>query len=315
MIEKIAIRNWQSLRSVDLELGRLTVIVGPSNSGKSAFIRALRAAASNVRGAGHITRGAKSAAVTVHTGEAIVTLERTETSGLYRVVDVTTGEERVFTKLGGSVPEAVTAALRIDPAPTNGASVNFAGQFDRPYLLAESGAAVARELGELTNVNTILSAVGEANKRKNRLAATLRTREADLAALRTQAAAFATLPARLAAYERAERHAEGAARINDQAQRLRRALDTLIVAQGVLARSSVLPEVPRDDAVRAAQDRLGRFRGLVRTWIGANHAVAAATAAVDQAAATEADLHTELHDARAAAGDQPCPTCGRPMQP
>ena len=47
MIERVHIQGFQSLADVDLELGGFTVIQGKSNSGKSAFIRALRAVVTN----------------------------------------------------------------------------------------------------------------------------------------------------------------------------------------------------------------------------------------------------------------------------
>ncbi len=312
MIGRVTVDNWQSLRSIDLELGRFTVIVGPSSSGKTALIRALRALASNVRGGGQITRGAKAAAVTVYTDRFKVTLERSESSGLYRIVDLATGAEQVFTKLAGGVPEAVTAALGIQPAPTNGASINFAGQFDRPYLLDDSGAAVARVLGELTNVTTIFEAVREANRRRTAFAALLRTRTDDLAALRAQAAGYATLPARMAVCADAEKRAETAVQLQDQIRRLRRATDTLAVAEGVLARHQALPGVPADAGMLAAKARLDAYKTLLRTWIEGANRTAAATAAIDQAAADESALHDELHALLVAAGT--CPTCQQPVE-
>lgn len=310
MLEKIAVRNFQSLRAVDLDLGRFTVIVGASSSGKTALMRALRAVASNLRGGGSITRGAKSAAITVHTSDHIVTLERTETSGLYRVITLATGTEQTYTKLAGAVPETVTRALGVDPVPTTGTSVNFAGQFDRPFLLDDSGANVARELGELTNVTTILHAVREANRRRNTYAATLKTREADLSALREQARTFTDLPTRLAACERAQAAEQAAQDIAGRIERLRKATDTLAVAEAVLTRL-VLRPVPDATALLSAHNRLNTYHGLLRTISTATAATTAATTTAEQATATEIHLHTELHTTLVAAGT--CPTCLRPV--
>lgn len=49
MIRRIQIKNFGSLLDVDVELGPLTVLVGPNAAGKSMFLRALRALAKLLR--------------------------------------------------------------------------------------------------------------------------------------------------------------------------------------------------------------------------------------------------------------------------
>lgn len=311
MLERVEIHGWQSLRSATLELGRFTVIVGASSSGKSALIRALRAVSSNMRGSGQITRGAKKAAITVRTDRHVVTLERAETSGCYRIVDTATGAEQVFTKLAGQVPDEVTAALRIAPTPTGGTSINFAGQFDRPYLLDESGATVARVLGELTNITTIFEAVREANRRRNDHAATLRTRQVDVDRLRGQLGRFTNLPTRLALCENAETTARAAQDTASRIKRLRWATDTLTAAEAVLARQAALPEVPDPAGVLDTASRLTRCTALLRALVTATTRAAAAHAAIGDHSAAEATLHQQLHDTLTTAGM--CPTCLRPV--
>jgi hypothetical protein len=310
VITSISAHNWQSLRSVDLRLGRFTVIVGPSNSGKSAVVRALRAVASNVRGGGHITRGARSAAVAVTTSTGhTVTLERSATSGSYRVVNPD-GTEDTYTSLAGAVPEAVTKALGIAPIPAGGVSINVAGQLDPPYLLADTGATVARELGELTNVTTIFGAVREGARRRTALATLLKTREADLSTVTSAAHAFAGLPGKLTGCAGAEQALQRAEAAAGRVTRLRSATQSLVVAEQVLARTAV-PDVPVFDGVLAAQTRLARFRSVVTAATTAHNALAAATTAVDQSTANEAALHQQLHDALLALGT--CPTCRQPI--
>ena len=43
MIKRIRIQNYRSLIDVDVELGPLTVLIGLSGTGKSNFVRAIRA--------------------------------------------------------------------------------------------------------------------------------------------------------------------------------------------------------------------------------------------------------------------------------
>lgn len=307
MITAVAIRNWQSLRAVDLTLGRFTVVVGASNSGKTAFIRALRAAANNPRRRGYITRGAKSATVAVRTEQHEIVYERAETTALYRLRATGGDFGEPFTDLAGTVPEQITAALGI-PGAAAGQSLHIAGQFDPPFLLTESGAVVARTLGDLTNVTVIFKAVGEANRRRTALAGTLKTRQRDLDATRAQARTFADLPAQLTAVDTAELAAAGAQQLAGRLTRLRRATDSLQVAETVLTRAAV-PTVPPDTGLLTAVERRARFLVIMRTLRTATAAVTTASAALDQADADVGALHGELHQALAAAGT--CPTCGQ----
>jgi hypothetical protein len=309
LIHTVDIRNFQSLRRVSLTLGRFTVITGESSTGKSALIRALRALACNISGTTAITRGADTAVITAHTRTATITLEHNRGAWRYRLL--TPDGEQEFTKLNRCVPPAVTAALGLAPTPTGGTSLTFAQQFDKPYLCTETGSVVARELGELTNVDTIYTAVREANRRRAAAAATLKTRTSDRDTLITAARAFTGLPARLAACERAEAATDRAAILDLSITALRAGIDALDIATAVQERT-VLPPVPDDTALLAAQHRLHRLRTLLRDAATATRARSSATHTAATATTTETTLHHQLHQLLVAAGT--CPTCNRPME-
>jgi energy-coupling factor transporter ATP-binding protein EcfA2 len=314
MIHRLEIRNWQSLVNVDLDLGALTAIVGPTSCGKTALMRAVKALASNVRGGGSITSGAKAAAITAHTADHKITWQRGVTDGgRYVLADLHTGREETYTKLAGSVPEPITQALHIAPAPTTGTSLNIASQFEPPFLLRESGANVARLLGTLTNVSRILAAVQEANRRRHALMSTLKVREGDLADKLQRAQHFATLTARLAAREQAERHVDTTERLLNQINRLTALIDIITIADGVLSRAAARPPLPDDTAVHAAAQRLASYTQQVRAWVTANNAVAEAAQRVQAAEQAETDAQHVLDEALAAAGR--CPTCGQRVDP
>jgi DNA repair ATPase RecN len=294
MIKQVRVRNFQSLRSIDLEFGKLTVIVGASSSGKSALMRSMRALTSNVRGTSFVTRGSKTAAVAVSldTGDKVV-LERGESSGSYRLA-LADGTEQTYIKLGGAVPEQVTQALQLLPAD-KGVSIHFAGQFDRPYLLDDSGSEVARELGELTNVSRIFEAVREANRRRLSTGQELKTREADLEDLKQQTETFRGLPARVKACEEAEAAFQRAVALNQQSSRLRDVMLDLSVAESTVARlSAALPEIPSFDNATAAHNQLSVFKSLIGEWIAANRSYSDANEGVDKWTTEEASLHSEL---------------------
>jgi exonuclease SbcC len=304
-ISRLTIRNFQSLKSADIDLGTLTVIVGPSSSGKSAFVRAVRALSSNVRGTGSVTRGQKSMAITAHTDTAVVTLERGERSSFYRILDV--DGEKVYTKLGSQVPPQVTAALRIEPVEEGG-SVNFAGQFDKPYLLDESGAVVARQLGELTNVSQIFEAVRAANRARAAASSTLKTRRADLTLLTSRLADFQGLSGQLKALTEAEQ-------INAQRRALAARVDrlaTLIFRIESLRRTVDAVVPPPVPDISALNTTLNRFLDLQATLNGlAARADRLKKATLEAEAAEHSLAHLEHQLTVMVREAKVCPTCGQ----
>jgi DNA repair ATPase RecN len=184
VINSLDVRNFQSLKTVHLDLGPLTVIVGDSNCGKSALVRSIQALASNVRGSSIVTHGQKLASVSAVTDSSTVTFVKGDGQGYYRLVDQL--EEREFTKLAGEVPAEVSVALELDPVK-EGLSLNFAPQHEPPFLLTSSGSVVARTLGDLTKVSTVLEAVREANRRRTAASGDLKLRNKDLESVNSSA--------------------------------------------------------------------------------------------------------------------------------
>lgn len=190
MIERVIVKNYQSLHDIELELSRLTVIVGQSSSGKSALTRALNALTGNQRGTSFITHGENQTTIIAKTDKGTVALQRGKKDA-YVIVDES-GEQKQYTKLAGGVPEEVSQFLGI-PAKD---PLNYANQFDMPYLLTASSSEVARTLGELTNVSVIFEAAREANKRRLSASSTLKTRVADTEKLDSQLSVFDGLDTR-----------------------------------------------------------------------------------------------------------------------
>lgn len=153
MIDTLHIEGFQSLQHVDIELGRFTVLVGPSNSGKSAIRRSLEALAHNDPPAGRLREGCPAYVVGITLDGTRVAIHKTTKSTTYQA------GELLIDKPGATCPEAVSNLLRLS-------DTNFASQFDLPYLLAETPSAVARSLGELTNINVLFEGIREATRRQ-----------------------------------------------------------------------------------------------------------------------------------------------------
>lgn len=241
MISQVSIRNFQSLKKVDLELGPFTVIVGNSATGKSAFIRALKAVASNVRGTSLVTSGESALSVSVQSETWKITLDKGLSTNSYRVCDISTGTEKEYTKLAGEVPGDVTGLLGIEPV-VDGRSVNFAGERDQPYLLDESGQQVAKVLGDLTNVSTILEAIREANRRRNAQNASVKVWTTDLAVLQGRLPKFASLPSKRALLGSLENTIAEAEELSSQIAELSDIVSSLDKTEALFSQS--LPDIP-----------------------------------------------------------------------
>lgn len=308
MLTHVEIENFQSLKRLSLRLGKFTVVTGATGSGKSAVIRALRLLAFNARGNGYISRGAKSCKVASGDQEQgwAAGIERGAGRGkdCYRLAIRRPGAEPVtgtWTKLGGEVPGDVANALQLS-------ELNFAGQFDRPFLLDSSGGEIARVLGKLTNVTLLFDAAREANRRRLEISGDLKRAEAHLASLIEQAQQFRGLHERRAAVSAAEEALERAHGLTVRAARLRVLTDRLEQAQQALE-LAVPPEIPDAGRLEELAGRLARLRGLYRQWDEAMTDADGAQFAAEQAHLTLQAAHERLHEVLAEAGQ--CPTCGQ----
>lgn len=302
MIHSVRIRNFQALHDISLNLEPLTVIVGPSNVGKSAFMRAMRTLTSNRRGAEFISHGERTASISATTDRGTVTLTRSKGNGAndnsYTVTPSDPGHplypERVFLKLGGDTPPEVSAFLGIDSRDP----INYAGQFDKPYLLDDSAGEVARVLGALTNVSVIFEAARESNRRKLTAAATLRTRSEDLQAIKQKIPAYRSLKQQDSALTAAEAHITAARQIEKQIARLTEALETQQTAARAVTALEPLAQrqIPSEQPLIEAQQRLGGLTAAIRSQITAHQALQAAQTALGAATIHQTELEQQYSE-------------------
>jgi exonuclease SbcC len=117
MIRRIELVNFMSHEHTVIEPSEgLTVLVGPNNCGKSAVVAALQILAHNENSTYVMRHGAKETRVTVWTDDGHeVEWRRKRSGGPSYTVD-----GRLFDRLGGSVPEEVRRALRLEKVSAGG---------------------------------------------------------------------------------------------------------------------------------------------------------------------------------------------------
>lgn len=312
MLNILDIENYQSLRRIRLELGRLTVITGATGAGKSAVIRAVELLAFNAKGTSYISQGQKSCRVHVFDDTAVkgVAIARgSRGADGYVIADpAMAGHEQVFTKLAGSVPAEVTAWLRLS-------ELNFSSQFDAPFLLDESGAKIAAALGSLTNVTLLFTAARESNRRRLRVKDRLDDAQADVVRLTAELQKFAGLPQRQAAIAQAEALFARVDVIAKRYWRLGELVRAVSVAQHKVdqaASTAARPQVPSLDRLNALLGRAAQLRVLIQSCDTLHVSVQKWHAEVRQQDAVRQDADARLHKVLEDAGV--CPLCGQPTK-
>jgi len=307
MIQSVHCKNFQSLKDINLQLGKFTVIVGPSSSGKSAIIRALRAIADNALNSDNIMQGTKHASIAVTTDTAIVTIERSVGGSSVYKIAVNGSEESSYTKLNRQVPTQVTEALGILPSAKEVNSISFAGQHDAPYLLTESSSTAARILGELTNVSTIFAAVQKANKKAKAASTVLNIRKKDQELLVGQVSQYLDLKSQAKGISDAENLWRQIQEIQDQIRLLEQCIGSVQAASDALTEHEIIPEAPSLDLIIAEQKILSNFKKILKEAIVTSKQVADNQLLIDQYEATAIDCETNLHALLVEAGQ--CPLC------
>ncbi|MCX7843384.1 MAG: AAA family ATPase [Clostridia bacterium] len=163
-IRKVTIENFQSHEHSELEFtDGLNVIIGPSDQGKSAVIRAIKWVFYNEpRGIEYIRQGASAAKVCIElsNGNTIIR-ERSKSRNRYIIKY---HDERSITLegFGNEVPEEVINAHgipRVVIDTDNSSALNIGDQLEGPFLLSENGSTRAKAIGRLTGMHITDAAI------------------------------------------------------------------------------------------------------------------------------------------------------------
>lgn len=165
-ITKVELKNFQSHENTTLEFHRgLNVIVGNSDSGKTAILRAIKWALYNEPlGDYFIKQGEKDVSVTIHFNtNAIVRRYRSSSKNTY-YLKKSDGEEYTFDGFGQRVPKEIIDEIEMDKINLDEKStsiINIAEQLEGPFLLNEKSSIRASAIGRLVGVNYIDDALRE----------------------------------------------------------------------------------------------------------------------------------------------------------
>ncbi len=179
---RMRVENFQSHADTCLELtGGLNVVVGPTDQGKSALVRALRWCLYNQpRGADFRRVGTEVCRVTLEFSDGTV-LARERRGARNRYTVIRPGADpQILEGFGAGVPAEVLEAhgmpeLELDV--DRSVSLNLSLQLDSPFLLAETAGIRAKAIGRLAGVHLldlalrgVVRDLGREEERRRRLA-------------------------------------------------------------------------------------------------------------------------------------------------
>ncbi len=175
MLQKLVIRNFQAHKKLEVDLDpHVTTIVGPSDTGKSSVIRALRWLVTNQpSGVEFIREGTSKTQVGLTVDDRLITRKRGKSENTYSL------ETEEFKAFGSGVPPEVVGLLNLGP-------LNFQQQHDSPFWFSETAGEVSRQLNRIINLDIIDSTLANLDQTLRKARMKVDDREEDLKAAKEQ---------------------------------------------------------------------------------------------------------------------------------
>lgn len=187
-IEKVILQNFQSHKNSVIEFdNQLNVIVGPSDSGKTAILRGIRWALYNEPSGDYFVReGESECSVTIVLNDGTkIKRYRSKSKNSYFIYDSDNNEIK-FEGFGTSVPQEIIdktgiKKILLDSEQSN--AVNLSDQLEGAFLLSERTSTRASSIGRLVGVNIIDDALRETLKDSRNLSSTKKNIEDNIFSL------------------------------------------------------------------------------------------------------------------------------------
>jgi len=144
MLQKLTLHNFQNHKALTIPIDPLvTTIVGGSDVGKSAVVRALRWLCFNrPAGDAFIREGAKTVSVILEIDDITISRSKEPSANRYEL----DGQE--FVAFGSDVPKDIESALHV-------AQLNFQNQHDGPFWLCETPGEISRQMNSIVNLSVM----------------------------------------------------------------------------------------------------------------------------------------------------------------
>lgn len=161
MITSFSIENYRSIANIEIELSpTITVITGKSDSGKSAFIRALRDTFYHTTGADHVTHEAPHSKTILRFESNEMIWWKGKKRNEYEL------NRRKWPSPGRSAPTQVQEALRVFPLELSYSTVypHIQQQSDIPFIIAHLPSENAEILAKVSGLSQLQGSIKKVNR-------------------------------------------------------------------------------------------------------------------------------------------------------
>lgn len=202
----IEVQNFQSIQHVKFRITGFTALVGRSNIGKSAIVRAVKTALTGAAGTDFVRhgptcerreRGRKKcrcqATVRIKTSKIDMVWEKGDAINRYTVT--AEGETTVYDKADRGTPPFLQPDFNQIKIGDSQDLIQMSEQFSPVFLLNQSGPAVADVLSDVARLDDINEAMRLSEKDRKEAASTRKVREKDIVELETSLGKYEGLDA------------------------------------------------------------------------------------------------------------------------
>lgn len=179
---KVEVINYQSIDSAGLEIKGFTVLTGPTNTGKSALVRAISSALFNAGGKHVIGFGSTKASVVIEQESGVIGWERSQDKVSLRI------DGQYYDRVAKAY-ESYTKAYGFWQIEEAG-SPQVAHQHDAPFLLGMPPSQVAKALHVIGRIDVISEALKTLKLDLNDVKQKRKVRDGDVAEIKRQVASY-----------------------------------------------------------------------------------------------------------------------------
>ena len=249
MLSKLTLKDFQNHKDTTLEFSPgVNVIVGSSDAGKSALIRALEWVRTNrPRGDGFIRHGKKACSVQVEcVSDKTHTIIRSR-SGRNNEYQL---DNNMMKAVGSDVPMVITDCLKLD-------DLNVQHQLSPHFLVLDSPGAIAKSISAAIHLEAMDACVSEANRRVRSLNGKVTAEEESIESLAKELETFKDLAQLAADLEQAEELHSNINELTDKRNSLFQSIAALTETEDLLA------SLPDKDDVMAVLEQIGALEDVV----------------------------------------------------